>query len=578
MERRDILHRTGRVRRWVRQELGLSRFHGILLWAGIIGFCGALIPVAFGWSTELVEFLLTGSVGSLVEVSMALDPWQRFGVPVVGSCLAGLVLQYGMNLARGRRSTDYMEAVSVGDGFISVRASLVKSSSSILTIGSGGSIGREGAMVQLSAMIGSALGRLLSFPPRTRRLLVACGAAAGIASAYNAPLAASIFVSEILLGSIELESIGPIIVSAVVANATLGGLLGYAPVYQIPTVQLVSSWEMLFYLMLGLLAGHLAPMFLWLLDRSRDLLQRPSIPLVARFTLGGIAVGAISVVNPMVWGNGYSVVNSILHNPWTWQALLAVLVAKLLATAAMVGSGAVGGVFTPTLFCGAVLGALTGTLVHGVWPGITGPPTAYAVVGMCAFLAGTTHAPLMSILMVFEMTRQYEVVLPLMLAATAAHYMARSYGRGKSIYSDALSRRHPGAAVSLLEIARRDQATAHPAMSLDELRKRFAQTSYNSLQVVNDEGIWVGVIGRKTLQEANSDAVAADLVHADSKALTADMSWNEALAVASTISSEILPLVESESRFVGTVSKSDLLAALQRQLRELEKATPPTPG
>ena len=576
MPSREILLLTGRARRWVRREFSLTQLHGFLLWAGLIGFLGALITAAFGRTVQGFAFALTGKIGSIVEVSMALEPWQRMAVPLIGSCLAGLTLQYGMNLAKGRQTTDYMEAVSVGDGFISVRASLVKSLSSIFTIGSGGSIGREGAMVQLAAMVGSTLGRILSFPARTRRLLVACGAAAGVASAYNAPLAASIFVSEILLGSIELESIGPIIVSAVVANATFHQLLGFAPVYQMPTVHLVSSWEMFFYLLLGLLAGNLAPAFLWLLDQARHLFRLKPMPLTMRLTLGGLTVGAISVVNPMVWGNGYSVVNSILHDPWTWDALLAVLVCKLLATAAMVGSGAVGGVFTPTLFCGSVLGALTGTAVHHLWPALTGPPSAYAVVGMGAFLGATTHAPLMSILMVFEMTRQYEVLLPLMLAAIVADHMARRFGHGKSIYSESLKRAVRGERpFALLDLAHCDEPVAEPDLPLEGLKERFSQTSYNYLQVVTGEGQWLGVVPRKSLVEARPDSLAVDLISADSRALTVDMSFNEALDVASQIRSENLPLVRGqEPIYVGLVTKSELLQAVQRQLRQLDKPTP----
>jgi H+/Cl- antiporter ClcA len=566
----------GRIRLWVRREFSLTQLHGFLLWAGLIGFLGALITAAFGWAVQVFSYGLTGKVGSVTEVSMALSPWQRMAVPLVGSVLAGLILQYGMQLARGRKSTDYMEAVSVGDGFISVRASLVKSASSICTIGSGGSIGREGAMVQLAAMIGSTWGRLLSFPARTRRLLVACGAAAGIASAYNAPLAASVFVSEILLGSIELESMGPIIVSAVVANVTFHQLLGYSPVYQMPTVQLVSPWELFFYLALGLLAGHLAPAFLWLLDGTRRQFQKIAVPTFVRLALGGLIVGVLSVANPEVWGNGYSVVNSILHNPWTWQALLAVLLCKLLATAAMVGSGAVGGVFTPTLFCGAVLGALLGTTVHTLWPAITGPPSAYAVVGMGAFLGATTHAPLMSILMVFEMTRQYEVVLPLMLAAIVADHMARRFGRGKSIYSESLRRAaRSEKPFNLLELAHRDEPTATPEMKLDALKRCFAQTSFNYLQVVDGRGHWVGVLSRKSLAEASPEAEALDLIAPDGRALKVDMSLNEALEVASQIHSENLPLVEGlELSYVGMVTKSELLVAIQRELRQMERSVP----
>lgn len=417
---------------------GQSELYTLLLLATLAGFFGALVTVLFREGIRLLEWLVSGQDQGLVAAAEALAPWQRLLLPVVGGLLAGLILQQIGGLLRGRSTTDYMEAVAVGDGWISVRHSLVKASSSLVTVASGGSIGREGAMVQLAAMVASAMGRLSHFPRDRLRLLVAAGAAAGLASAYNAPIAATLFVAEIVLGSIALEHIGPLIIAAVIANTTVHEILGYAPVYQIPAFSLVSDWELALYLVLGILAGHLAPAFLSLLERSHQVFGRLPMPLAGRMALGGLVVGAISVYEPQVWGNGYSVVNAVLQDPWAWQALLTVLVLKVIATAATHGSGAVGGAFTPTIFVGAMLGALFGTLVQGLLPDGTATPSAYAVVGMGAMLAGTTHAPLMSILMVFELTMDYNIVLPLMLAVITAHYTARRYSAIKPMYADSL--------------------------------------------------------------------------------------------------------------------------------------------
>jgi len=410
----------------------------LLLLSALVGFLGALVTVLFREGIHALEWVLGGEAGSLVVMAESLPAWKRLLLPAAGGLVAGLILeQIGARL-RGRSTTDYMEAVAIGDGWISVRHSLVKSASSLFTVASGGSIGREGAMVQLAAMVASALGRLSRFPRDRLRLLVAAGAAAGLASAYNAPIAATLFVAEIVLGSIALEHIGPLIIAAVIANATVHDILGYAPVYQLPAFSLVSDWELGLYLLLGLTAGQVAPLFLRLLERSHQLFGQLLLPLAGRMALGGLMVGAISVYEPQVWGNGYSVVNSVLHTPWAWQALLTVLLLKMLATAATHGSGAVGGAFTPTLFVGALLGALFGTLVHTALPVGTAPPNAYAVVGMGAMLAGATHAPLMSILMVLEMTMEYQVVLPLMLAVIAAHYTARRYTGVRPMYAESL--------------------------------------------------------------------------------------------------------------------------------------------
>jgi FimV-like protein len=418
--------------------LGRHELHVMLLLSALGGFLGALVTVVFREGIHGLEWLFGGHAGSLVVMAESLPAWKRLLLPPAGGLVAGLILQQIGSLLRGRSTTDYMEAVAVGDGWISVRHSLVKSASSLFTVASGGSIGREGAMVQLAAMVGSALGRISRFPRDRLRLLVAAGAAAGLASAYNAPIAATIFVAEIVLGSIALEHIGPLIIAAVIANATVHDILGYAPVYQLPSFRLVSDWELGLYVLLGLAAGHVAPFFLTLLERAHHLFRRLPLPLAARMALGGLLVGAISVYEPQVWGNGYSVVNSVLHTPWAWQALLTVLVLKMLATAATHGSGAVGGAFTPTLFVGALLGSLFGTVVHNALPAGTAPPNAYGVVGMGAMLAGTTHAPLMSILMVLEMTMEYQIVLPLMLAIITAHYTARRYTAIRPMYADAL--------------------------------------------------------------------------------------------------------------------------------------------
>ncbi|MHB1678557.1 MAG: ClcB-like voltage-gated chloride channel protein [Sulfuriferula sp.] len=417
--------------------------HRMLLGAGFIGILGALATVGFREGITLVEALINRHPGSLVAAAEAITWWQRLLIPLLGGLLAGAVLQFGMRLIQhGSKTTDYMEAIAAGNGRISVRASLVKSLSSIFTVGTGGSIGREGAMVQLAAMVASASGHWAHLPLDKQRLLVGCGAAAGIAAAYNAPIAGALFVAEIVMGSIAMESFGPLIVASVVSNATIHHFLGYAPVYQIPAFQFYSDWELFFYAGLGFLLGHMAPPFIALLERSEQFFTRMKLPVTLKLGVGGLSVGLISIAYPQVWGNGYSVVNSLLHQNIAWQLLVLILVFKIIATAATIGSGAVGGVFTPTLFIGATFGSLYGTALGAVFPAVTSPASAYGIVGMGAFLAATTHAPLMAILMIFEMTLDYNITLPLMLACVIAYTTARVYRGGESIYAVSLRQKH----------------------------------------------------------------------------------------------------------------------------------------
>lgn len=417
-------------------------YHGddrwLLLWAALIGVVGALATVAFHEGMALTERLATGRPGSLVSAAEALAPWRRVITPALGGVAAGVFLWLARRVANGRKQSDYLEAIAVGDGRQDVGGTVLRGLSSLCTIGSGGSIGREGAMVQLAAATGSWIGQLGRFDGDDLRLLLACGAAAGFAAAYDAALSGAIFIAEIVYGTLAMRRLGPLMVASVVANVTVHQVLGYAPVYVIPPLHVASLWELPLFLLMGLALGALAPLFMGVLDGARRLTQRLPLGLPLKLALGGLIVGAISAWRPQVWGNGYSVVNDVLHAPWPLLLVFTVLIAKVLATAATAGSGAVGGVFTPTIFVGAMLGMLAGSVAHALWPG-SSMPVVYAVIGMGAFLAATTHAPLMSFLIVFEMTLEYQLVPALMLSCLAAYHVSRAI-RPQSIYHEALHR------------------------------------------------------------------------------------------------------------------------------------------
>ncbi len=408
----------------------------MLLWAALIGVVGALATVAFHEGMTLTEHLATGHPGSLAAAAEALAPWRRAITPALGGIAAGVFLWLARRAANGRKQPDYLENIAVGDGRQDVRGTLLRSASSLCTIGSGGSIGREGAMVQLAAATGSWIGQLGRFDGDDLRLLLACGAAAGFAAAYDAALSGAIFIAEIVYGTLAIRRLGPLMVASVISNVTVHQVLGYEPVYRIPPLHVATLWELPLFLLQGALLGALAPLFMRTLDGARRLAAGLPLGLPLRLALGGLVVGLISAVFPQVWGNGYSVVNDVLHSPWPLALVAMVLIAKVLATAATTGSGAVGGVFTPTIFVGALLGLLAGSFAHALWPG-SSMPVVYAVIGMGAFLAATTHAPLMSFLIVFEMTLEYQLVPALMLACLAAYHVSRAI-RPESIYREAL--------------------------------------------------------------------------------------------------------------------------------------------
>ena len=261
---------------WVQERAHLSDLQVTIIWSGIIGFCGGLSSIAFRAATGAIHKIFTGSSeSSLVESFEHLSPPFRLIIPAVGGLIAGAIIQFGTRLHGRVTTTDYMEAVVLGDGKISTRRSLVKCLSALFTIASGGSIGREGPLVQLSSVVASVAGRLQRWTTPRLRVLVGCGAAAGIASAYNAPIAGAVFVAEIVLGSMAMEIFGPLVFASVIATLTVRGFLGAGPLYEIPPFRLNGNWEIVPYLVLGLVAGLVAPWFIRLL-RVSEKMGRPS--------------------------------------------------------------------------------------------------------------------------------------------------------------------------------------------------------------------------------------------------------------------------------------------------------------
>jgi CIC family chloride channel protein len=558
---------------------GHEGFAGIVFWAALVGFAGALASVVFRELTRALEFVFTGKASGLVSAASALVWWYRLLVPTIGGCIAGLILYWGGRARTVKRAVDYMEAVLVGDGRIGFRSTLISSVASLFTIASGGSIGREGPMVQLAAMLGSKLGTLAGAPVPRLRLMVACGGAAGIASAYNAPISGALFVSEIVLGSIAMESFGPLVVSSVIASATIHRLLGYGPVFDVPRVHFASNIELVFFLLLGVLLGHLSPPFLALLDFMKSRFVRLRWPLYWQLGLGGLIVGIISVFVPQVWGNGYSVVGDILQGRLLVPWLFAVLAAKVLATASTVGSGARGGVLTPTLFIGCAVGSIVGAGLHHLLPTIASVPAAYGLIGMGGFLAATTHAPLTSILMIFEMTADYDIVLPLMLACVAGHYTAKVYRRGESVYHAALTRTDEEHGDDDWRL-RTVEALVKPAAAVvsrgTPLAKMIEQLPTRPLErvYVTDSGdltAWVDprqLLERLQKGELSGDTPVGAVANPVTLVLTPDMTLCAALDGFLRERATVLPVTSGQWRgaLIGEVARHDVLLAIQDRL------------
>jgi CIC family chloride channel protein len=571
---RRIVVQLLRFRVWLTEKVSADLWESAYPWAVAVGICGAFSSVAFREALNYLQEILLGKSGPLDEASTTLPWYGRLLMPALGGGIAGTILLLGQRWQEAGKSADYMEAIVLGNGVIRMRATLVKSFSSLASISSGGSLGREGSMVQLASMLGSFCGRFAKCSPARLRLLVACGAAAGIACAYNAPLTGAFFVTEIILGSIAMESIGPLIVASVVATVIARQFLGAQPVYQLPHFGFVPNWQLFAHVLLGVLAGLGAPLFLMLLRAGEKLFARVKLAAPAKLGLGGLIVGVISIGHPEVWGNGYGVVDQVLNNPWTWDMLLTILVFKVMATVATTGSGAVGGVFTPTLFMGAVGGALFGELLRRFLPAGHIFVSDFTVVGMGCFLAAMTRAPIMSILIIFEMTHEDTVIMPLMLACVASFFVSRAIS-ADSLYSRQLraNRTESDTPIFLLhvrDLMKRDPISVPENAAFTQVARVLASNTFKHLYVVDSRQRFLGAIALQDLKPFLHETdlphvvIALDLMREDIPVLASDASLKESLEVFARHDGERLPVLDNshDRRLVGALAKTDVLLTL----------------
>jgi CIC family chloride channel protein len=570
----------------VRQRLAgyswLSDLPAMLCWAVLVGVLGALATVAFHQGIRLVQHLVTGNSGSIVGVTRELDPYLRVLFPAVAGALAGALLRLSSHISAGTNS-DYMEAVAIGDGRLSVRQGVLRSLSSLLSVASGGSIGREGAMVHLASLGASVIGRAGGFITARLRLLVACGAAAGVSAAYGAPIAGAFFVAEIVIGSMSMRTVGPLLVAAASANLTLRFTGHYHTVYPMAHMPEITAVQVLPFVVLGAITGLVAPLFLKLLDLVKGWFRKTGLPIELRLALGGLMLGVVLLFIPQVAGNGYSVVYSLLHTQWAWYAVVLILVCKILATAITVGSGAVGGVFTPALFVGGAVGTLIGLVVQTVLPAAAAPVYMYTLAGMGSFLGAATSAPMMAILMIFEMTLSYQIVLALMLSGVIAYFVSRAVAE-VTMYDVTAARerdvllRYRLRNTLINELIRPADTIVLTTTPLEQALQMFLDYPVRYIYVVDENMVYKGALAQQDLtgllvsQSDIRSKPAADVMRVDYlQTLHPDMTIDQAQDLFVSFRGERLPVVsrDEQPRLLGVVYKSGVLekySALKRSL------------
>jgi CIC family chloride channel protein len=581
-------------RRW-RQYLahflsqrGLSESAVIMFTALVVGIGAGLGAVIFRRLIDGVQFLAYEGLGRLVS---GIAPFHLLVIPAIGGAIVGPLIYLFAREAKGHGVPEVMEAVALRGGRIRPRVAVVKALASAICIGTGGSVGREGPIAQIGSALGSTVGQMLKLSDERVRNLVACGAAGGIAATFNAPIAGSIFALEVILGQFHTVYFGAVVISAVIADVIAHFFEGNLRAFVVPEYTLLSPWELGLYTLLGALAAVASVGFTRLLYLSEDLWNRIRFPEYLKPVIGGLVLGVLGMLTfksdgyPRIYGVGYDSITQALFGELTLQATLLLLLAKVLATIITLGSGGSGGVFAPSLFMGAMLGAAFGQAANYLFPHITAPSGAYALVGMSAFFSGAAHAPVTSILILFEMTRDYRIILPLMLATVMTTLISRIISP-ESIYTLKLSRRgvhlQQGQDIDVMqgitvqEAMTTDVDVVPLTMPLEELATEFARTHHHGFPVVDDTGELIGVVGIQDLERALSAGPVEDKTVADiatTKGLLSayphEPMW-KALRRMGTRDVGRLPVVEQEGsrRLVGMVRRSDIIRAYNRAIAQ----------
>jgi CIC family chloride channel protein len=585
-------------------RLRLSETTTLLVTAVLVGGGTGLGAVGFIQLIALVQNLFFGNAAQFLSF---LGRGIFILIPVIGGLLAGPIISFFANEAKGHGVPEVMQAIALQGGRIRPRVVVAKIAASAMCIGSGGSAGREGPIVQVGAALGSTLGQWLKLSSDRIRNLVACGAAAGIAATFNAPIAGVVFAMEVILGELHMGDLGNVIISAVTASTISRIFLGQRPAFSIPDYSMRTPWEVILYAFLGVISALVATGFIRLLYWLEEKFDDWRFPDALKPAIGGILLGLLAFLYPMilglgfvpreeallglpltnsiphVFGAGFPVIEGALLGKLSFWLLLALIFLKPLATSLTLGSGNSGGVFAPSLFSGAALGGAFGYLVESIFPGMTAGTGAFATVGMAAVFAGAARAPFTAILIVFEMTDDIQLILPLMAAVIFSMIVSERLLKD-SIYTLKLTRRgirlHRGRDVDVMENMTVSEAM-RPApepipvnMPLRMVPSLLDKVRMHGLPVINGDGTLCGVVTVQDVEEAaeasegNLDLPVTKFCSQHLVVAYPDETLQHAIERMSHRDIGRLPVVDriNPTKLVGWISRADIIRAYERAL------------
>lgn len=545
---------------------------------GILGGFGALLFKKLILSLQVLFW----STPNMSPDSLGAVAWyRRLLLPAAGGAIVGPLIYFLAREAKGHGVPEVMIAVITRNSVIRPIVVIVKSVASAISIASGGSVGREGPIVQIGAAIASTTGQMLRLHPVQLKTLVGCGVSAGIAATFDAPMAGTLFALELIVADFGLSAFTPILVSAVAATAVTRHFHGDITEFVLPLFTMVSLWEFGLYLVLGLVAGVIGFVFSRSIYLADDVFERTKIAPWIRPACGGLLVGVAAIFYPHIMGVGYDAIRVLFDGQLALSVMLLLVVLKIVATAITIGSGGSGGVFAPSLFIGAMLGGAFGHLVNQLFPTMTASPGAYALVGMAAVNGACTLAPLSAIIILVELTNEYAILLPLMFTVVMATFVSRRLS-AESIYTEKLRRRgiqaHHGEDLNILRaipvraVLRNDEASVLDTAPFDALVRLSLEMHRNVIFTLDAGGKLTGVISLQDLKHILSDP--DELRHAyhieDFKEAIVPIRVTQSLDAVVDRCAETgldrLPVVDEENGLVGSVVLSDIMRRYNQEV------------
>lgn len=565
----------------------------MLLLGGFVGLIGGFGAIAFRTLIDWFHVTLFGTVeGSAFLTVLTALPWYyRLLLPAAGGLLVGPMVSTLLEEGKGSGVPEVIESIVTRQGIIRWRVAPLKALVSSVTIGFGGSAGREGPVVQIGSALGSMVGDFLDLAVRKTKTLVGCGAAAGIAGTFNAPLGGVLFSMEILLEDFHVSNFSSILVSSVLSTAVCQSYFGPSPAFDIPKYSSTIP-ELIPYMLLGMVGGLVGVVFVRTLYATDSFFEKYVVtPEYLHPAIGGALTGSVALFIPQVYGIGYYVVEQALNNQLSLIVMVTLIAAKILATNFTLGSGGSGGIFAPCLFLGSMVGGSFAKVWNWSVAAFPIEPGSYALVGMGTVVAGSAHAPLTAIILLFEMTRDYKVILPLMFSCLISTAVSQTL-QENDIYLLKLVRRgldiRAGKETNLLakipvkNAMKTDVISVDQSASVEQLRKAFRESHHTHFPVVDSEtDEVVGLINYTNLWdildevEDNPLIVCRDLARTPAVTVRARNNLHEALEKITDFHVEVLPVVGDDGRtLVGILSRNDIINTYNRYLRENQPEHP----